>query len=308
MYFVAIAFLEELGNDSWKYGVRPVEPEKSLLKTFKPPRAGLYAALRRLSSRYYDNETILVKFFEQDWFQRLWVVQEVALASRLTLYNALRFLGRENFARSITVLFVLRQFSGVDTPTWRKILGPFLGLVSFIWIEQKIFPTQSLVELMRLTRDKKYSNELDAVYGLLGLSRRYSDINVEVNYEMALSDLLISISYEYLFTGSLEVLRYIRSPGSLGAGDSHSSADKSTSHLPSWVCDFRKPRQLLFIRRAENELSLKRKVYTVLKQNLMPLIGIRGTMIDTTKLLVEEPALTPEQKVIRNGYRSHMLD
>lgn len=150
-----------------------------------------------------------------------------------------------------------------------------------------------LIELIETFEEKRYSNELDVIYALLGLFRPENDIKIEVNYTISLDDLLITISHEYLLIGILGILRMA---GKKRPIPNQGNGNQGVSHLPSWVCDFRTPRGRLALRaHRSKQKSVKRQVTTVHKRDILPIIGIQGSMNDTVKLIVDTGALPQDE-------------
>lgn len=82
----ALILLRSLADESLRYGVLPDRPHEAIIRFFNGSLT-LQPALRGLSKKISPRRVVLAKFLGQEWFRRLWIVQEVALASQLTLYN-----------------------------------------------------------------------------------------------------------------------------------------------------------------------------------------------------------------------------
>jgi hypothetical protein len=297
----ALQFLENLASESWKYGVPAERPHECAAQ-----RSIAYAQFRTplngLLSQISANEKSLVRFFTQEWFQRLWIVQEFALAPQFTIYNGIGTLGHETFTKAIASFTVLKGHPH-GAARLNQEFSKAIGLVVMRWTEQKFLPTPRLLDLVALTRSKKYSNELDVVYALLGLSRPDDDINVDASYDISLNDLLISITRKYLSKGHLWVLQDAGS----GSRESDIRGAKDRSPPPSWVCSFRisGPRMIFSERRKQP--NGPRKVFTLLKEELMPLIGIRGSLIDSIEVMIAIPE-SIFRSLDNTGRPSHILD
>jgi len=278
----AIAFLENLANECWRYGVSPERPYESFLR-YKRGGAGIRVALKALQSRILTIQASLNRFFGQEWFHRLWVVQEVALGTQVTLHNGLGILNHEMLERALASLISLVGLP--NTIFLDDLIMEAIKIIVIRWSQQHDFNTSKplLFEFINTTRSKQYSNELDSIYALLGLSRSNEDISLEANYDMSLNELLTNFAHLYLSKGDLWILQY--------AGtqlEESEFAGKDISSLPSWVCNFGVHEHWLISRNTIRP-SGQRTVSTILKSEIMPSIGIRGTLIDTAVIVATTP-------------------
>jgi hypothetical protein len=84
--------IRELANSAWKFGLQYEGPTPNLCRRALEIRnklgdqtLGIVTSLFKLASEL--DLVSIYAFAEQDWFQRLWVVQEFVLASRLEIHN-----------------------------------------------------------------------------------------------------------------------------------------------------------------------------------------------------------------------------
>ena len=85
--------IRKLANSAWKFGLKYEGPPGSRLlgRSFEIQNKiagqtlGIVTSLFKLASEL--DFVSIYAFFEQDWYQRLWVVQEFVLASRFEIHN-----------------------------------------------------------------------------------------------------------------------------------------------------------------------------------------------------------------------------
>ena len=173
------------------------------------------------------------------YWRRVWVVQELVLNDNVTLHSG----ARRGVVRCWMCLITAIDSCSYDSEdNWCSNICPSAFdchiqiFDSFKLIESaKRLLTQrqhqggtELVLLLLHSRKKLVTNELDRIYGLLGLLEEYLD--VDPDYSNTTEGLYEAVVMQVIQkTGSLEILEQGQQSGS------------RTAALPSWVPDFREP-------------------------------------------------------------------
>lgn len=155
----------------------------------------------------------LKKLFAKRWASRVWVIQEVALAQRLTMITG-------DVVTPMDVDFMTRvrgraRASGLLVP------GPLA------WDPIVSAPSRDLLTMLHMSRNCYSTDPRDKVYGLLGLTGERLQSLIEVDYSQGIEEVLTRTSAAIiLFREDLEILAYATS--TLGAAHANGS-------LPTWV-------------------------------------------------------------------------
>lgn len=158
---------------------------------------------------------VLEKLFSRTWAERVWCVQEVALARKVQL-----IMGHEvcefNEALSSRIRARARLY-GLRLP------GPLA------W-DPMVNATRDMMTLLDITRNCRASDPRDKVYALLGLASEQFRAMLEVDYTKSMEEVLTRTAEAIIMCQKeLNILTYV----SLEDNDCH-----STTILPSWVPDW----------------------------------------------------------------------
>ena len=179
------------------------------------------------------------EFYSQPWFQRLWVIQEVALARRITIRC-----GSHEIAWETLVTAARVQSQSVRRGTLHNLRLPY-GFAFFMVIEtmRMVFlkwDKYRLLTNLDLCRGSLCSNDLDYVYALLSMSGP-GDPKIVPDYRISVRELFIKVGQAFLQILAddgyeLRTLYY----AAQNSGDHHRPEITDPSdQLPSWVPDWR---------------------------------------------------------------------
>ena len=189
-------------------------------------------------------------FYTNTWFQRLWVVQEVALAREIQIHCGLEEIPWNQFVT--TALIQFRSVRGSTLSNLRLPYG-FEAAVTIITARSEFKKKQpiALISQMVSLWNSKCSMELDRIFAVLNLKGSL-DPNIYPDYTKSVADVYISTS-EALIRSQPHILSYagvaprLQAPRQRVDGDTEAD-DTSRIHklchdLPSWVADWRIYRQ-----------------------------------------------------------------
>lgn len=153
-----------------------------------------------------DDEEYLLVLFNSYWFERVWVVQEVAVASNLRIICGTKEIDGRRFAKLINRL--KDRVRGDALRARLRDLQPFLDYMAGDWVESGTKP--ELLDLLQRFRPWKATEAPDKVFALLGLAVDGRDspllapdnsLSVEVIYQRV-------ARYMMLRYGSLAILTH----------------------------------------------------------------------------------------------------
>ena len=200
----------------------------------------------------------LKEIYTHSWFTRLWVHQEIALASKATVVGQHYSVSWDKLARLVIFLYErldtrsLRLNQDSTVASWVTIvlelvqrdlmlrcLHPwFRRQANTLHDRAKPFMDQlkdgfsvdfSLLELLKATRQYKCFNPLDKVIAILGLVE--DDLGLQPSYTQTVSELFTKVTWAIIQKQqSLEALCLA------GIG---STPEINSSDFPSWVVDWR---------------------------------------------------------------------
>ncbi len=190
----------------------------------------------RLGSKKDDQvqETVdrLVELARLDYWGRLWILQELALAPRVRFVSNYNSFSWESFDSAYELIQEWRRLGIVDNAYELECVQNGLGPVLAAW---RLFSTTAtntleedatiLTELLSRARLSECSDPRDRIYGLLGIIlTKFGSNFVEVNYESSVADVYMH------FAGSL-----ITKTGSLPILNQTDNLSNSVVGLPTWV-------------------------------------------------------------------------
>lgn len=175
----------------------------------------------------------LRNFLVSPWWQRIWVVQEVAVSSAVVVQYGTTAASWEVFSRAAQVLS--REDIGTTDLAYQSVLESENSKVLTLLKRQLLslegtrrrWNTEGGIELIRLLQEfsvRKASDDRDKVYGLLSLAKPGHFIDADY-------------SHDVLHTYRMVALELIRADTSLScwSGDQRRKDHKD---LPSWVPDW----------------------------------------------------------------------
>lgn len=170
----------------------------------------------------------VASLFKRKWWARIWVLQELALASRVTIFCGSKRIDEPTpddvfltflYSWDKHTEFIGRQPYMLDHRPWVQ----FMTRTSYVSGE---------IPLMKnLLKDAAESsleatNPSDHIYALLGLAADREELGIEIDYRVPYEKVFIDLARAYLKRGELWLLSYCE-------GD-----DNVSPRLPSWAPDW----------------------------------------------------------------------
>jgi hypothetical protein len=183
--------IRELASSAWKYGLQYDDLFNKWQEVESKLAGGpdaITAALAQLSSQVKLHT--INAFFTQDWFQRLWVVQEYVSASRVEFYNGINVLTHQELSLAVVLVFVLLRLSN---PTLEH-KEDFEEIVMMILQRgsSHILKPLKLLTLLRLYYRRLYTLDHDRIYALSALASADPGSELEVDYSVAVGEVSAS--------------------------------------------------------------------------------------------------------------------
>ncbi|KAI1390503.1 heterokaryon incompatibility protein-domain-containing protein [Hypoxylon trugodes] len=155
---------------------------------------------------------LLHKFFYRPWFQRIWILQEIALARTATIVFGGRGIGWDRLLQAVDALRRLQL--GSHTHIWRLSGGGEADRVQRCWMRRRTATSQGeleqsihfeLADLLWQTRFYKCTEPRDRLYGILGLVK--GDLSgeklLEVDYTKSVAEIFRDLSIFMIKGGKL---------------------------------------------------------------------------------------------------------
>ncbi|KAH6716433.1 heterokaryon incompatibility protein-domain-containing protein, partial [Leptodontidium sp. MPI-SDFR-AT-0119] len=212
----------------------------------------------RLSPRFTIPTESLRSFVLRPWWTRVWVVQEISVASSVTfvcgdqrikyddLHNALQFYAfyimrkAENFQarHGLVKLFMIRTLLALQNAPYDSPATQMLWLSYKYKLEKKFTGGRSLLrtlEILHVVKDTsskvrlQATDDRDMIYGLLGLVEDAKELGIKPRYEKetTLTYVLIEVARALLESGQVDLLWFCQL-----------SKSKIGHMLPSWAPDW----------------------------------------------------------------------
>jgi hypothetical protein len=241
-----IETIRRLADSAWKYGLSPDQPffrALELTEILWDKDNGISAALLRLSADI--DYTSLNAFFAQAWFDRLWIVQEFVLASRVEILNCHDLLSYEEVLLAVALGLLLERH-----PTTQRLSRMQFLKTVYLFNDREDFHRNKreieLLEGLQFHGRRLCTLDLDRVYGTLALVSKGPGLDLEIDYSISVETLFIRLALEYLKNGNLDILHHINGHSKKipTIGISPSSDDVLAPTLPSWVPDCRLTRAM----------------------------------------------------------------
>lgn len=179
----------------------------------------------------------------REYWKRVWIVQEIAVATSLQFTCGDDSIDVEALNRGTRLLRNFqrwqetRQLSTTSRTTIR--IDPLRTLL-LLNIRRKLLACPTLKLLTRL-RGSEASDPRDLVFAVLGIASDADTLDISVDYSMTKQELYLHVAVTLLSHGHLSIL-----------SSCHGS---SWSDLPSWVPDWSKPREYLGLQQWTDDVS-----------------------------------------------------
>jgi hypothetical protein len=185
-------------------------------------------------------ETVLVSLVGRQWFERMWVIQEVVVASQVRITCGLHEIDWEDFlALFLGLVHYPRVFDSIRSlPDEQRRLLQLIQTITLIWIEYNHTPTLRLIEILRVINSHKVTDPKDRVYALLGLIRDEMVATVKIDYNLDLRGVYIQTAKCCLSSAQPFLTLSAASTSTLTAVSESSWGMTRCQGLPSWVPDF----------------------------------------------------------------------
>ncbi|KAN0113300.1 HET domain containing protein [Hyaloscypha variabilis] len=190
-------------------------------------------------------------FVNLDWWTRVWVVQEISVATSVTfacgaqrityerLRNALRFYSFHIWRKSTWVqsrhwlvnLIAIRAVLALQKAPYDSPASQMLASSYRFKVSTNGHDLLGILELSHVVRDPNLgyklqaTNNRDKIYGLLGLAK--DDLGIKTNYDKSVSEVYVDAARALLKHGHVDILWYCQFPKS----------EENSSELPSWTPD-----------------------------------------------------------------------
>lgn len=169
----------------------------------------------------------LLRIFHRPWFERLWVIQELAVSTQ-----AVGVWGRTTVPwKDLEKVadFILRPNKNLITTEVRQLL-PWIGAQRMTQVDLQSMPlvqTKNILTILHNTQNAKCTDPRDRLFAILGIVE--DSIDVEIDYSIPVEKVYRDWAWKRIRrTKTLDILT--------ACADSRRSGD-----LPSWVPDLRKP-------------------------------------------------------------------
>jgi hypothetical protein len=181
-----------------------------------PPNVYELLALRDLACR--------------QWFRRIWMAQELALASKATMICGHRSISWDTFIFGFTTTFINGKSTSGGWDQDKNFIGALVHIREWVHRSESVhyrYPV-ILLDLLHHCRSFEATDPRDKVYGLLGVAPPESEaISVQVDYRKTVEEVYEDIACLILLSsGNLNLLSVPRSNSQLG------------KRLPSWAPDW----------------------------------------------------------------------
>ena len=248
------------------------------------------------------------EFYNQSWFKRLWVIQEVALARRITIRC-----GSHEIAWETLVTAARVQSQSVRRGTLHNLRLPY-GFPYFMLIEtmRTVFlkwDKYRLLTYLDLCRGNLCSNDLDHVYALLSM-KGPGDPQIVPDYGMSARELFVKVAQAFLQILAddgyeLRILYH----AAQNRGDHHRPRMNDPSgQLPSWVPDWRSgasmPNGSSFAAGSDNRFAAGIRFKPVISFHSAPILNAQVISID---IILDGQNIETQQRLSHEQLRQELL-
>ena len=289
----AIHIFHYLAENSWKFGINPTAPLEQGLTHHVG--IGIQLALNNLYPRI--DWPALTAWFSQEYFSRLWIVQEVALAPKIKLFNGPKEISIDTFTVAMRFIqFVLRHkqigqyWSREYLRSWELII-----LRAAVKDTEQTEPP-TMLDLVVKNATRKCADNHDRIYAMLGLKNHFENSTLKVDYTSNIEQLYQDFALSYLKEGNLKPLHYAGAVIETDPDDYENYWLEAT--LPTWTPDWRHyyPRTKLCSDHENKPIFSAATAIPptiIIQQARLPAIGITGRTIDiveaTVATLLDQP-------------------
>ena len=159
-------------------------------------------------------QTALKKLFAKRWASRVWVIQEVAMAQKLTMVT-----GNASCPMDANLMSRIRGRAKISR---LQVPGPLA------WDPLVSAPTRDLLTMLQMTHNCSSTDPRDKVYGLLGLVGERLQNLIEIDYSQTVEEVMTRAAAAIIICREdFEILAY----ASL-------RARPAQKRLPTWVPDW----------------------------------------------------------------------
>ncbi|KAI4268019.1 MAG: hypothetical protein L6R38_007993 [Xanthoria sp. 2 TBL-2021] len=213
-----------------------------------------------LSSQQWLSITNLLS---RSWFERLWVVQEICLATKwVCMLCGFKSIPSATFSNAI---FYLRGKYDCYNATQRDILVGAMRLS-----RSKAQGWFSLERVLHETRHRKCSNKKDRVYAVLSLLPERERLGIHPDYTISAPDVFENIILQRLkYKATLSMLHFC------------STKDRSRD-IPSWVPDWSTDHKISPFQIVSADFGARAHAYSVSK-GVLAVTGVRVTVVHEVK-------------------------
>ncbi|KAH7341182.1 heterokaryon incompatibility protein-domain-containing protein [Pyrenochaeta sp. MPI-SDFR-AT-0127] len=183
----------------------------------------------------------LITLFSLPWFSRTWIVQEYALAQRVT-FQCGRYLSNDSILDACVLNFT--KHMGKCCQSASKLVGTWPSLDTNVWCSLENFSNLrhlrknrhafDLLHVATMFRDHESYDPRDKIFGVLGLATDVSKANINPDYRSTLEEVYLRVATASIQNSrSLDILSY-------NLGRSYPSLHVP-SFIPDWKCILPKP-------------------------------------------------------------------
>ncbi|RDW57510.1 hypothetical protein BP6252_13770 [Coleophoma cylindrospora] len=185
--------------------------------------------------------------YGSDWFTRMWIVQEVLLASRLTLFRGPKSISWKDFERVMICLHTIREAIHLSVPDVDSFVKNAWNLIVVrnhydSFPEREGDPRLDFDYYVNQLRRRDCKDDRDRVYALRSLLPENSDLTITPDYKKSTVEVFTDLARQQLQHGHMEIF--------FQAGLCRNLADTfqeimpynfpPSEPVPSWVPDYRK--------------------------------------------------------------------
>jgi Heterokaryon incompatibility protein (HET) len=185
------------------------------------------------------NETdwqALARVLNRPYWKRVWILQEIILASTITLVSGHSLISLDDIVSLIPIWESLRHssFNKLLSLDQYKMIGntPFEWLIRYSWTKRmwrNADRETDFIALLKTASKSQCSNPRDKIYGILGMAAR-AQIPISVDYRCPVDRVYIDTVVSYT--------RYTLDLKMIACSEMSRSDKVDKLNLPSWVPNF----------------------------------------------------------------------
>ena len=245
----ALSLLDIVGSCADKPGTSSSPSDRA--ESLDNHRPAINQILAHLDTPDCPELIAVFSLLSNDWFSRLWVVQEIARGRNVIVRHGDEVLAWEQFYTAVVAFGLLMSQRGVymgHEALHELSVANAQNIFSIDSIKRKLYSHPGGLPMGFLLRETRYfhaSLPHDMVYGLLGLSTKEARKMIKMDYTMSedmsiylasLATLLGEQNLDYLLTGGWYNAPTDPSKGSLSQGKTGvQGIGAGVLELPSWV-------------------------------------------------------------------------